>query len=87
MKGFGVKLADTMQSLEEKEEYTINFDTAWSCPAGILEKYSKMCKNGELDWMYYDEDYDGHVFITKENDELLVRREYLGYDYDGSIEI
>ena len=70
-----------------KEEYTITFDTAWSCPVGILKEYSKMCNDGELDWMYYDEDYDGHIFVTKENGELMSRKEYFDIDYDGDIRI
>ena len=67
--------------------YEITFDTAWSCPSGILKKFSKMCKDGELEWMYYDEDYDGHIFVTKENGELMIRKEYLDVDYDGDIKI
>lgn len=70
-----------------KEEYTITFDTAWSCPVGILKEYSKMCNDGELDWMYYDEDYDGHIFVTKENGELMSRKEYFDIDYDSDVRI
>lgn len=72
---------------KEKQEFTITFDTAWSCPSGILEEYGKMCSDGELDWMYYDEDYDGHIFVTKENGELMLRKEYLDIDYDSDIRI
>ena len=64
----------------EKQEYTITFDTAWSCPSGILKEFSKMCDDGELDWSYYDEDYDGHIFVTKENGEMMLRKEYLDED-------
>lgn len=46
-----------------------------------------MCNDGELDWMYYDEDYDGYIFVTKENGELMSRKEYFDIDYDGDIRI
>ena len=71
----------------DNDNYEITFDTAWSCPSGILKEFSKMCNDGELDWMYYDEDYDGHIFVTKENGELMLRKEYLDVDYDGDIRI
>lgn len=71
----------------DDDNYEITFDTAWSCPSEILKEFSKMCNDGELDWMYYDEDYDGHIFVTKENGELMIRKEYLDVDYDGDIKI
>lgn len=67
----------------DNNQYQIEFNTAWSCPTGILNEFSKMCNDGELDWMYYDEDYDGHIFVTKENGELSFRKEYLNIDYDN----
>ena len=72
---------------KDKKEYTITFDTAWNCPIGILKEYSKMCNDGELDWMFYDEDYDGHTYITKENNKLVTKKEYLDVEYDENIEI
>ena len=32
-----------------------------------------MCSDGEFDWEYENEDYDGHHYITKENGELIER--------------
>ena len=69
------------------DNYEIIFDTAWSCPTGIIKEFSKICNNGELDWMYYNEDYDGHTFITKEHGELVFKKEYLDVDYDNDIKI
>ena len=71
----------------DDKNYEIRFNTAWSCPTGILKEFSKLCDDGELDWMYYDEDYDGHIFVTKENGELMLRKEYLDVDYDSDIRI
>ncbi|MBO6195364.1 MAG: hypothetical protein J6O56_03335 [Bacilli bacterium] len=84
---WNVKDDCTIDYDDSTKEYTITFDTAWSCPTGILKEYSKMCEDGELDWMYYDEDYDGHIFITKENNELMIRKEYREYDLDENIDI
>ena len=58
---------------ESTKEYIICFDTAWSPPYGIIDKYSEMCSDGEFDWEYENEDYDGHHYITKENGELIER--------------
>lgn len=71
----------------ETKEYTITFDTAWSCPIHILEKYSELCEDGELNWMYYDEDYDGHIFVTKDDGQLTFRKEYYDMDFDENISI
>lgn len=71
----------------DDDNYEIRFDTAWSCPVGIIKEFSKLCDNGELDWMYYDEDYDGHTFITKEDNELVITKEYIDEDYDEDIKI
>ena len=69
------------------DKYEIRFKTAWSCPTGILKVFSKLCDDGDLNWVYYDEDYDGHNFITKENRELMIRKEYLDVDKDIDINI
>ncbi len=66
----------------DDNKYKITFYTAWSCPTGILNEFSKMCDDGELDWLYYDEDYDGHFFVTKENGKLKYEKEYLDIAYD-----
>ena len=66
----------------DDNKYKIIFYTAWSCPTGILNEFSKMCDDGELDWLYYDEDYDGHFFVTKENGKLKYEKEYLDIAYD-----
>lgn len=60
---------------EEIDEYEISFSTAWSIPTGIFKKYFEMCKDGELNWLYEDEDYDGTHILTKENGELVDRVE------------
>ena len=61
---------------EEIDEYEIEFSTAWSIPHGIFEKYFDMCKDGELNWIYEDEDYNGTHILTKENGELVDTVEY-----------
>ena len=67
--------------------YEIRFDTAWSVPIGILKKFGAMCNDGELDWMFYDEDYDGHIFVTKENGKLMLTKKYLDIDVDNDVKI
>lgn len=38
---------------EDKDEYTIKFDTAYTMPRNILNKFCELCKPGELNWTYY----------------------------------
>lgn len=54
-------------------EYEISFNTAWSPPYGIIEEYSKFCSDEEFNWEYENEDYDGHHYLTKENNEIMDR--------------
>lgn len=67
---------------ESNKEYEINFRTAWCSPYGIVKEFSKLCKNGELHWEYYDEDYDGDHVLTKENGKIIDTV----YSYDEEIE-
>lgn len=71
---------------KSKEEYSIVFDTAWCCPKGILEKYGEMCNDGELNWMYYDEEYNGHIYFTKEKGKIN-RTEYFDINHNTNIKI
>ena len=73
---------------DSTEEYNICFNTAWCPPYGIIDKYSEMCNDGEFDWEYENEDYDGHHYITKENGELIERVvDEPDYDTDDEMEI
>jgi len=73
---------------DSAEEYNICFNTAWCPPYGIIDKYSEMCNDGEFDWEYENEDYDGHHYITKENGELIERVvDEPDYDTDDDMEI
>lgn len=53
------------------DEYDITFDTAWSVPSGIVEKYSEFCNDEEFYWEYEDEDYDGTHILRKINGEII----------------
>lgn len=53
------------------DEYDITFDTAWSVPSGIVEKYSEFCNDEEFYWKYEDEDYDGTHILRKINGEII----------------
>lgn len=53
------------------DEYDITFDTAWSVPSGIVEKYSEFCNDDEFYWKYEDEDYDGTHILRKINGEII----------------
>ena len=54
----------------ENDEYTIEFNTAWCVPYGIVEEYSKLCSDDEFLWEYENEDYDGHHYLRKYNDNI-----------------
>lgn len=56
---------------KKTDEYEINFDTAWSVPAGIVEEYSKLCSDEEFFWKYENEDYDGVHILSKHGDEII----------------
>ena len=56
---------------EKTDEYEINFDTAWSVPAGIVSEYSKLCSDEEFFWKYENEDYDGVHILSKIGDEII----------------
>ena len=64
------------------DNYEINFDTAWTPPYGIIEEYSKLCKDEDFYWEYINEDYDGQHVLTKENGRLI---DSVYYDYDSDI--
>ena len=53
------------------DEYDISFQTAWSVPTGIVEKYSELCEDDEFYWEYEDEDYDGTHILRKINGEIV----------------
>lgn len=53
------------------EEYEISFNTAWDPPYGIIEEYSKMCEDSDFNWEFVNEDYDGHHYLTKENNVII----------------
>ena len=53
------------------DEYDITFDTAWSVPSSIVEKYSEFCNDEEFYWEYEDEDYDGTHILRKINGEII----------------
>ena len=53
------------------DEYDITFDTAWSVPSGIVEKYSEFCNDEEFYWEYEDEDYDETHILRKINGEII----------------
>ena len=53
------------------DEYDITFDTAWSVPSGIVEKFSEFCNDEEFYWEYEDEDYDGTHILRKINGEII----------------
>lgn len=55
------------------EKYEICFNTAWNPPYGIIEEYSKLCGDNEFDWEYMNDDYDGHHYLTKENNKIIDR--------------
>ncbi|MDO5556926.1 MAG: hypothetical protein Q4G05_01595 [Clostridia bacterium] len=55
----------------EDEEYTIEFNTAWSLPYGIVEKYSQLCTDDEFNWEYEDEDSDGYHILSKNSGKIL----------------
>ena len=52
-------------------EYDISFQTAWSVPTGIVERYSELCEDDEFYWEYEDEDYDGTHILRKINGEIV----------------
>lgn len=53
------------------DEYDISFQTAWSVPTGIVERYSELCEDDEFYWEYEDEDYDGTHILRKINGEIV----------------
>ena len=53
------------------DEYDITFDTAWSVPSGIVEKYSELGSDEEFYWEYEDEDYDETHILRKINGEII----------------
>ena len=53
------------------DEYDISFQTAWSVPTGIVERYSELCDDDEFYWEYEDEDYDGTHILRKINGEIV----------------
>ncbi len=65
--------------------FEITFSTAWCIPTGIFQKFFDYCEDGELHWVYEDEDYDGTHTLTKENGEVVDMIEYEEYE-DESIE-
>ena len=52
-----------------------------------------MCKDGELNWIFEDEDYNGTHILTKENGELVDTVEYYeeeefdDEEVDGGLEV
>ena len=54
----------------DKDEYEIEFNTAWSVPYGIVKEYSKLCSDEEFLWEYVNEDYDGHHYLRKNNEVI-----------------
>lgn len=53
------------------DEYDISFQTAWSVPTGIVERYSDFCEDDDFYWEYEDEDYDGTHILRKINGEIV----------------
>ena len=53
------------------DEYDISFQTAWSVPTGIVERYSELCEDDEFYWEYEDEDCDGTHILRKINGEIV----------------
>lgn len=61
---------------KETNTFEISFNTAWSIPTGIFNKFFDYCEDGELNWIYEDEDYDGTHTLTKENGQVVDMIEY-----------
>ncbi len=51
--------------------YEISFLTAWSSPVGIVIKFSENCKDGELNWEFVNEDYDGYHHLKLEDGKIV----------------
>lgn len=73
---------------EKLGNYQISFNTAWSMPIGIFEKFQEFCKDGELYWLYENEDYDGTHVLTKVQGEIIEDVQYYEVQVDDeSIEL
>ena len=55
----------------DNDNYEIMFNTAWSCPVGIIQEYAKICPDDDFLWEYENEDYDGYHILTKENGNII----------------
>ncbi len=65
---------------ESTDTFEIIFNTAWSIPSGIFQKFFDYCEDGEFNWVYEDEDYDGTHTLTKENGNVVDMIEYEKYE-------
>ena len=57
---------------EETGDYNFVFETAWSVPYEIVKEYSKLCKDEEFLWIYWDEGYNEMNILTKSDGKIVL---------------
>lgn len=67
--------------------YEIKFYTAWAVPLGIVKKFSENCNDGELNWKYVDEDFDGYHQLKLENGKIVDYVTEIPNEYAEEIEM
>lgn len=52
---------DACESFYHKEDKILQFETAWSCPSGVIEKMADMFPNLRFNGIYADEDFGSNA--------------------------